>query len=309
MLLLKTAEAAESRTTLVFGAGLIGGRIAQGLVNQGWTAERLPLSWEDRLDQAAQLEALGRHLEQLRPVRLHVLWSAGRGGFLSSEGDLALEVGSFRAVLRFCESLEPALRRRLTFHLMSSLGGLFEGQRHIDAASRPDPQRPYGHAKLAQERALLESPAEFPRRIYRLASVFGPGSPKSRRGLIPTILFNTRAGETTIIVGHLTTLRDYVFTEDIARFFSKHVSSPSFEEPWTGVLASGKPTSIHEVLRGIERATRRRPLIRFAAERVNPMHITVDPSLFPGAWEPTDLDTAIRSLCRSEQFDLPPPRI
>ena len=49
-------------------------------------------------------------------------------------------------------------RRGPLFFLVSSAGGLFEGQRNVGDRSQPSPMRPYGFLKLRQEKLLQDAP-------------------------------------------------------------------------------------------------------------------------------------------------------
>lgn len=300
------SETHRRQAVLLFGAGLIGGRVAAALLRRGWSRVETPTPW---LDDAA----LRRHLaeakwwvEDVRPERLDVVWSAGRAGFASSEEQTRGEMQNFRRVLDLMSSLGASSSCDLVFHLVSSAGGLFEGQRHVDAASVPAPRRPYGVLKLRQEELLLELDAPLARRVYRLSSVFGPAPRGVRRGLIGALLHNAGEGRATPIVGQLTTLRDYVFTEDVGRHLADACTGDIFTGPGADacqVLASGKPTTIHEIVQHVGRVVHRPPTLTFAARRDNATDITFASSALPPRWVTTDLETAIFQLHR-QVFEL-----
>lgn len=292
-------SAQGSAAVLLFGAGLIGRRISVALARRGWEEHETPTPWHDA-------DALARHLGDVEdaalrpsPTRIDLVWSAGRAGFSSDEEQTRGEEANFRQVLDLAARLERSTDALLVFHLISSAGGLFEGQRHVDASSRPAPRRPYGVLKLRLERLLtdLESSRRVPKRIYRLASVFGPSPRGGRRGLVPVLLYNTRERRPTSIVGQLTTLRDYVWTEDIARHLAEACTA-NFENDTCEVLASGKPTTIHEIVHHVRRVVHRVPALVFSARRDNATDITFAPEALPARWNPTDLETAIYQLHR-----------
>lgn len=286
------------RLCLLFGVGLVGGRIGAALVRRGWSLEEIPNPWDDAEALASQLEDLRSRLSAVSRRRVDLIWSAGRAGFASDTEETRGEERSFRRVLALADSLSRSARQGLVFHLVSSAGGLFEGQRHVDRRSSPRPLRPYGELKLRLEELLLSCGAELHPRIYRLSSVFGPAAGGARRGLIPTLLHDAREGRTTRIVGDLTTLRDYLFTEDVARHVADACGAPPPEGPSVELLASGKPTSIHEILHMVKRAVGRAPALRFAGRRGNRSDITFAASALPAGWEPSDLQTSLRRLAR-----------
>lgn len=308
MLILQRPIEAGDRTdlALLFGVGLIGGRIASALGRRGWRAEELASPW-DRAD------AFRRHLatvERLaapqRPRGLHLIWSAGVAGFGSTRAQARREEQRFGQVLSLSRRLQAARLDPVVFHLISSAGGLFEGQRHVGLASRPCPRRPYGRLKLRQEELLAAVEGPFRRRVYRLSSAYGPAGPRGRLGLITTLLHDIRAGRTTSLFGQLTTLRDFVWTEDVAAHVAAACEGPRADESRTEILASGKPTTIHEILHLVTKVSGRPPAVRFETLRDNSSDITFSPSALPAGWSPTDLVTAIR-LLHQQIFD--PPRI
>lgn len=293
------AEPAGRRAVLLFGAGLIGSRIGAALGRRGWRSDETPTPWQDDTSLVRHLEAAERLAPQGEAARLDVVWSAGRAGFASSVEQTRGEERSFRRVLDFVARLAQRTDSDLFVHLISSAGGLFEGQRHVDRRSRPDPKRPYGALKLRQEELLagLDAARPVARRVYRLASVYGPAPRGGRRGLIGALLDNARRGRATPIVGQLTTLRDYVFTEDVARHLAEAFRAPAGEDRYE-VLASGKPTTIHEIVHHVTKVAHRRPALAFAAQRDNATDITFAPAVLPRRWVATDLETGICQLER-----------
>ena len=292
------------QAVLLFGAGLIGGRIAESLLRRGWAGSESPTPWDDDAE-------LGRHLDEVERLvsdeggvnfeRLDIVWSAGRAGFAADEAQARGEEQNFRRVLDLLSRLAASSVADLVVHLVSSAGGLFEGQRHVDPSSVPSPCRPYGVLKLRQEELLRELGTRRPdgarplvRRIYRLASVYGPAPRGVRRGLIGTLLLNAAEGRATPIVGQLTTLRDYVFTEDVARHLADACTTEVTDT--CEVLASGKPTTIHEIVQHVGRVVHRVPRLVFAATRDNATDITFAPQVLPQRWSTTDLETAIFQL-------------
>ena len=182
------------------------------------------------------------------------------------------------------------LRGPAAFHLVSSAGGLFEGQRHVDAASLPKPLRPYGAAKLRQEGLLLGLQGVAPR-IYRPASLYGTPRPSGRAGLIATLLENARLNRVTTISGDAGTLRDYVLVDDAARFIARQVHEGGALS--RALLASGKPSSIAEVLSAVAARIGRQPYVRYTTQRSNALDMSYRASALPPGWSPADLRTGI----------------
>ena len=156
------------RAVLLFGAGMIGSAIASQLQKSvALDSTFMPLEWHRTDIFADQLRAIEARLAEflredapalVRERRLHFVWSAGRAGFDSLEEQISDEFKRYQNVLRTIERIVNRYSDRpSTMVLLSSAGGLFEGQRGVTIDSRPAPSRPYGHLKLAQEQLLLRS--------------------------------------------------------------------------------------------------------------------------------------------------------
>ncbi len=300
---LRRAGIDDGRRPLValFGVGLIGSALTEALAGRRFRPQPVPLAWDDPGRQERQLEAIGRRIDdrlgRLEGGDLSFVWAAGRAGFGSGGDETAPELESFRRVLALAESIA---RRRpsgtVEFHLVGSVGGLFEGQRYVDRDSRPAVRRPYGELKLRQE-DLLAAAGDLRRRIYRLTSVFGPAPGGGRRGLITTLVDNGLRHRVTRIVGRLSTLRDFVWTVDVARYLAAELLDRAVEPGIsTRTLAAGKPSSIHELVKLVESILGRRLYLQFDFGLANSMDITVSPTLQPEHWHPSDLRMAVRRL-------------
>ncbi len=286
----------------LFGVGLLGSAIRDAMLRRHYRSELMALDWQDPELQRRQLRATGERIEaataESKAAGVDFVWAAGRAGFGSAESETASELDSFRAVLALCGSLaSPRSAPTPRFHLLSSVGGLFEGQRYVGRGSTPGPLRPYGRLKLRQEEFLAARETNLAKRIYRLTSVFGPAPEGRRRGLISTLIRNGRRQRVTRIVGHLSTLRDFVWTEDVARYLEQRLLDPT-RDPGVRVhtLAAGKPSSIREVLGLVEGIIGRRLYVQFDPGLSNSTDITVSPGVLAAGWSPSDLKTAVRRV-------------
>ncbi len=271
-----------TQTVLLFGAGLVGSAVAAELTRLRRQRPVVhPFSWTEPEAGAAEIGRL-----KLRADRFDVVWSAGSGAFGAPAEVFEGELRAFRAVT----GLALRLGGLPAFHLVSSAGGLFEGQRHVDAASRPKPLRPYGAAKLQQEETLLELPG-LAARIYRPASLYGVPRPGVRAGLIATLLENARLNRVTTISGNAGTLRDYVLVDDAGRFIARQVHEGG--ALGEALLASARPSSIAEVLTATAAQIGRQPYVRYTTQRSNALDMSYRASALPPGWSPTDLRTGI----------------
>ncbi len=291
----------------LFGVGLVGGAIAHALERQhDCSSTRRPLDWLSPERRAGDLEVLSQAIDSYdNPDRLDVIWAAGKAGFGSSREELGAEMRAFTDVLTWARNLRSiALRGRLHFHMLSSGGGLFEGQRFVDHASVPNPQRAYGQIKLEQERLLGEARRDLEDHVYRPSSIYGYNGPGGRAGLVNTLIANAERHAVSRIFGDLTTVRDYVLSSDVGDFIARRIIS-SEVAPGTFTLASGKPTTVKEMLDIVREVVARPLYVKLDSIPSNAGHITYRASVLPADWHPTDLETGVRQLARqlSMSFD------
>ena len=143
----------------------------------------------------------------------------------SSWGNPAVEIDrNLRPTLEFLKLATGAGIRKIAF---PSSGGTvygYEGANRLlteDVAARP--VTPYGIVKLAIEGFLshLGESAGIACDIYRIGNAYGPGQPtRGSQGVIGIWLEKIRRGEAIEIYGDSTTLRDFVYVEDIAWLMS-----------------------------------------------------------------------------------------
>src|ERR1041385_672024 len=99
---------------------------------------------------------------------------------------------AFGEIVSFTGRLQHSLPdAHHAFHLLSSAGGLYNGQRNVGRDSVPFATNPYGRAKLEQERQLHLALAHTQRMIYRPASVYGFAGPGTRLGLVAALIHNS----------------------------------------------------------------------------------------------------------------------
>jgi UDP-glucose 4-epimerase len=311
MILLGSGDPPEPRI-LVFGKGLIGSAIAEDLGRRGFVRLREEsLPWNDTPAFDSRLDEIERTISVDRgapdpgrdspDARWTVIWSAGSAGFDATEEQAAEELSRFRRIVAFAHRLpRRSGARPAVFAFIGSAGGLFEGQRVVDAASTPAPRRPYGRLKLAEEDALLSGPGGIEPAVFRLSSVYGPLAGRHRRGLIPTLIANAFEGRVSRINGTSSTLRDFVWVRDVARFVvSRILESPGNAREKIVTLASCRPASILEIRKLVEDALDRRLYVSFVPAQSNREDITFRPTTMPAGWNPSPLKTNIGLIART----------
>ena len=315
------SEKTEVSVAAIFGLGLIGTHLLWNLYQYQYQLTlSLPFSWQDpshRKKETANILDCIRNLiknpdhndEQRRggvyplpaqaginpspEIRIDFVWSAGKGGFGMSQNDTLSEMNSFSEVVKMAiDILRENPSCRVRFHMLSSAGGLFEGQRNVNITSQPAPRRPYAILKLAQEK-ILDDCNGLIRFIYRPTSVYGFAGLNRRLGLIPTLLWNGSKNKVSTIFGAPETLRDYVWAGDIGAFMAGIIASKTSCSSLF-LLASGKPSALFEILNHIEKILNKRLFRHYIKSGDNTEHNTFSMKTHPVGWKPLYLETGIR---------------
>ncbi|MGH9441774.1 MAG: NAD-dependent epimerase/dehydratase family protein [Thermoanaerobaculia bacterium] len=279
----------------------MGSAVAEHLSFAGrMRAETWPLFWEEdaRLEQLRRIETRIGATAVDRDAPLAIVWSAGRAGFEATPAEAEAELKSFAEVLALGRRVRDRFPRApVHFLLFSSAGGLFEGQVQITGDSRPAPRRPYGDVKLAEEEMLKSGAPGVRKTILRLSSVYGRIRRGHRSGLISTLLFNGMQRRVSRIVGSMSTLRDFIWAEDVAGFAARRILSVRPQaEISEETLASGRPTSILEARKLVEDVLRHAIFVSHSTDPSNRADITFSPGLRPRGWRPGRLETHLRIL-------------
>jgi nucleoside-diphosphate-sugar epimerase len=305
VILLESGErVAFRRVVTIFGVGLLGSAIARSVRLRSDVREvPFPFHWSDREKQASDLEtielAVAERLDEY--TSLSVVWSAGRAGFSSTSREVDDELRSFRSLLRLTERLSSRIAPgRAHFVLLSSAGGLFEGQRQVDANSNPMPRRPYGTLKWEQEQILGAAASGLRKLILRISSVYGHIQSGHRSGLIQTLVANGIRRKVTTIVGTMTTLRDFVWVDDVANFAASRILDETPRPtPSTELLASGRPSSVFEIRNIVESRLRSPVFVSYVPGGSNSDDITFSRAALPNGWFPSDLRTNVRRISQA----------
>lgn len=298
---------AHSKIVILFGTGLIGSSVYKRIqASDEFVSTYLPYNWHHPEQSQQELKVVFHFLENLINSRVvnansvsHIafVWCAGNAGFSCSKRDVQLELNNYQRGLALVSDLKTSYPDiKILSHLVSSVGGLFEDQRYIDKDSTAKPLRNYGHLKFEQEKKLLGLGGQIYKHIYRPTSVYGYIGFNQRMGLIPTLIFNGIQNIPSTIFGNSTTLRDYIFNDDIGRHIYSNLFNTSIEtEAGIHFLASGKPSSIHEVQQFVEQIIGRKIYLSFCIDEqaANTKNITVSCSALPEVWLPTDIKTGM----------------
>jgi UDP-glucose 4-epimerase len=249
------------------GAGFIGHRIVSGLLAQG---DQVSVVDDFSTGRRDRLAALGN--------RVHVL----EGSILDrsaldeafSECEVVFHEAAIASVARSLD--EPRLTsdvntngtievmlaaarqgvRRVVFASSSAVYGIPE-ELPCRESLRPDPISPYGASKLAAEH-YVRSLGQFhgvETSVLRYFNVYGPGQDPMAEyaAVVPRFVTAVLDGRRPTIYGSGDISRDFVYVDDVLRanLLAARPSSPS-----AGIfnVASGSPTSLHELLRAVSMA-------------------------------------------------------
>jgi len=272
----------SKKVYLIVGLGLLGKRISKQFtksieigtsifINNDWNNKRTFLSEvEPIIDPSSNIE---------------IVWSAGKSGFASSDQQMQIETDYLINAIEIISNLSS----NVTVNIISSAGGIYEGSGRVSHVDQIAPLRPYGDWKIKQENYLKASVDRC--RIYRASSIYGIGEKYSRKGLINLLVARSIDNGYANIYGLQTTLRDYVYHDDVAHYIVATIlsSAPSM----ISILASGRATSINTLQNMIEQITGR--IVKVTFQRVSEeKNIIFDKHLVPKNLNKTTLEEGIR---------------
>ena len=122
----------------------------------------------------------------------------------------------------------------------------------------------------------------------RLRSTVSPERGRAKAWLRPLVQ-NAIRYRTTRITARSDTIRDYVFADDVGSFIADQVAGPRLHAVRTYILASGKPTSMMELVAIVQGTLQRQLFFQYEARPTNARDISVRPSALPRTWQPTPL--------------------
>ena len=296
------------RIIMVFGVGLIGTPLCEMIVKTGgYRAYLVPYKWDFPEDAEGDREHLHARLRQIIEEAanpggtvISVVWSAGKSGFGAGPQETANELISYKGVLGIVQRvLKEFPFITCLFHLVSSAGGLFEGARIVSSGTHPKPMRHYGNLKLTQEQILKQCESIPFKHIYRPTSVYGYYGEGKRMGLISALVLGGIQNRVSTIYGTMNTLRDYVFSRDIAVYIARKLFARQDQDgPIIHHLATGKPSSVFEIQQIIERSLGKKLLLQFQSDDdiKNISDVSIHPDLLPDDWVSVDIRTGIGYL-------------
>jgi len=292
----------KARIVFHFGLGLVGSAIRDSLQNRFTITheQHVTIEWDNlEIDSyfTSLVNLIKDHIEtkNIRDYSTTVILSSGKIGFGSTLDQVEHEISLFSRLVELLEHLvdSKVLHKNSKIILISSAGGLFEGQVNVNHTSQVKPKRPYGVAKLEMEKILINHDYFNNYHILRLSSVYSSKSIKNRLGLIAVLVSNGIKNNYTSIYGNMDTIRDYIYDEDIGDYIGLIV----FSEPTQSIefIVSGVPTSIFQLKIMVERILGKKIYMQIK-DSVNAENITFDSAVKPIGLSITDLEVSTRKL-------------
>lgn len=288
----------EKRAVVVIGNGLVGTAISERVINKTHAQNyNCNIDWNNAENAAQNVkENVVKYISD-DIKKIDWVWSAGKAGFDATEEDIQKEFQLFEKCSLMILSLHNINYKKsnYNYHLISSAGGLFEGQNVTRIDAIPNPKRPYGKLKLMQEEYLVKNfyNACY---IYRLSTVYGYYNKNFRIGLISALIKNTVTGKITNIFARPHTQRDFIWIEDIANYISLVVLDSTIKKDSINFLVSGKPTSVFEIITSIQRFAKSKVLQQYKLVDYNSDKIIYSENIKPKALTTTSMDVCIRSI-------------
>ncbi len=276
------------RICIVAGQGLIGSRITHILNRLANRVKSVGITfaWSDHESVSSALLSVSRRSSA---NFVELVWSAGTAGFSATEAQMENEYRLFRCVV---DGFRSRYGDSFAVNLISSAGGVHEGCRFVDSIHQEHPLRPYGEWKLKQEKYLASR--DVFARVYRVSSAFGKGLAQHRKGLVLALIESAFSACTVNIHAKPSTLRDYVYDDDIAFHVARRILNQSGQG--VEIIASGKPTSVDSLIKQIQYIIRRPVNASFRVTQENDRNIVFRKSVLARYFRITPLEESLRLL-------------
>lgn len=274
------------------GFGLIGTAIDKALSANIILHNSHAIQWDNISATINQLDELTSSLTSLDEIE--IIWAAGKAGFSADNKTVDAELLLFKS---FVSALHQSLGARVTrCWMMSSAGGLHEGQICISSSTDVIQARPYSRLKYEQEKIIK---SHFKHHIIcRISSVYTVDNLSGRLGLLPVLMLNGIQHKVSTLVGSESTLRDYVLDKDIAKSICQQIL---YQPTTCGIhyFVNGSPTSIKTIKEKIESIILKKLYIKYASVKSNAANITFLKDLKSEIFHSTPLSTNIKQLYHS----------
>lgn len=273
------------RLAWVVGArGLLGSAISRTLATDGVAlftpTERFAWTDEDRLalqiiEAVAEFSAAARHVS-----RWEIYWAAGVGTMASTDESLAPETRTLERILVCLHANAGLMSMDGCIVFASSAGAIYGACQDevITENSLPAPGNAYGRAKLQQECLLQDFGALRPQcavLLARISTLYGVGQSVGKpQGLLTHMARCIVRNRPIGIFVPIDTIRDYIFADDAAAAMIDTMREGLEAAPCTlvKIIASGRPTTIAEIISIFKRIAKKSPRITTSASAASRMY-------------------------------------
>lgn len=254
------------RTLVTGGAGFIGSHLVEALKAAGHAVaviDNLSMGHRDNLPPDVPL-----HVIDLRdPVTL-------KRHFETHEYDAVFHLAAQVDVRTSVEAplsdaginilgtlhLLEALRTQRPWIIFASTGGAIYGEKPhlpIPETECPNPESPYGIAKLAGELYIRSFSTVYgiPYTILRLANVYGPRqNPHGEAGVVAIFTHRLLSGQPAHIYGDGEQTRDFIHVLDVVEAFLSVIRAAEHTQGHTFNVGTGQQTAVNTLYRAIAAA-------------------------------------------------------
>lgn len=254
------------------GTGLLGSAIRRQLLQrmQPIFTPSLRINWScpQGIERDMNMAVNEFSLELGRHSSWTIFWAAGVGAMGSSAEEFLVETQALATLLNLISN-HPRLRSASgRFVFASSAGAIYANSLDltISESSAIAPSTAYAHAKLQQEALLREFQNQHPAinvLLARLSTVYGPGQAHGKQqGLIAMIARRMLRNQIIHIYVPFDTLRDYIAADDASAMIIRTLDSlPDTGGQHMRIIATGKPTSIAQIVHTFRRIAGHPPRI------------------------------------------------
>jgi len=260
-----------TRVWIVGRSGMLGSAIARRVaLHDGWIDTAAPpLPWRSGPDavRSAALEAASALCGEGGRGPWAIIWVGGAAVTSSGEAQADAEFALLSAALDGIAEATARDAAHGAFFLASSAGGVYAGSADppFTESTTPVPVSPYGRLKLRSEELVRSVMGELgvPVLVGRIANLYGPGQRLDKmQGLVSHLALARLTASPASVFVPLDTLRDYLYVDDAAELVLAGLHRlRSADGHVTKIFASGKGTSIAELLGQMKAISKARPRV------------------------------------------------
>ena len=235
------------------------------------------IPWSDPTSASHYLSYLiSDFLRSVGDERWVVCWSAGAGVVGTKERALSAERAVLQAMLGALSGSPHFIAARGALFVASSAGGIYasgSGEEQSED-SHPQPTSDYGRSKVLQDDSVIGWASQHKVRtlIGRISNLYGPRQDLEKpQGFISHLCRAMSRGQCFTLRVPISTIRDFIFTDDVAEkvTYWAHSSSLGSDGPVVKVLAAGRSVTLGHVI-AMTRAVSRTPArVQLASTLVN----------------------------------------